>query len=192
MAFHLHIIDPLCPWFIGTCTRLIHTFFTATISAQRLGYLTSQHWIHDDCLLVGVVDGIFVCILESVVYRGILSGVACVLGSVVDSNWVCMLDSAVGCRLVCVLDSAVVSGVVCVLNNVVDCGLVCALESAVDSGVVCVSNNAVDCGLVCALDSAVDSGVVCVSNNAVDSGLCLGQRGLCLGTTRWIVVCSVS
>ena len=54
----------------------VRTFFTATVSAQRLSYLTSQHWIHDNWLLVGVIDGIFVCILESVVHSVMVSGVS--------------------------------------------------------------------------------------------------------------------
>ena len=76
----------------STAALYVHTFFTATVSAQRLSFLTSQHLIHDNCFLVGVIDGIFVCILKSVV----------------DSGVVCMLSSVVACGLVGVIDSVLV------------------------------------------------------------------------------------
>ena len=84
----------------------VHTLFTAaaaSVSTQRLGYLTSLHWIHYECPLVRVVDS--VDILQSVVR-------STVFASAVDSGLVGVLDSAVGSGLVCVVDSVVASGLV--------------------------------------------------------------------------------
>ena len=136
VACSLHIIGPLSR-LSGTGTRLItalrqlvhdvvtalwrlvHAVITAaatTIIAQRIGYLTPQHWIHDDgTTLDSVVGSVFLGILDYT------SGLVCRLADIVDS--------AVDCGLICFLDS----GVVCRLASTVDSGVVCRL----DSGLVC-------------------------------------------------------